>query len=367
MHKEYTLPEYPCEADMWDVLAAERRPIVVYGMGNGADKLLSRFEKYNLTVADFFASDGFVRGHSFHGKRVKSFSEIKATYPDFVVVVSFASSLPEVIERITEISAEYDTYVPDMPVAGDEYFDRELYNANYEKIVRASEALADARSRSLFAAIVTYKLSGRIEPLLDSATAKQEGYALVNRKEVHSYVDLGAYNGDTLREAVENFPTLERAILFEPDRKNLARLERRCADILDSLDVRTYNAAAWSADGEGSFSTSGNRNSSVDSTRSFEHREDTVRLLAVDSVVDTPVDYMKYDVEGAEYEALLGSERTIDLYTPTLLVSLYHRSRDIFFLINYLSDKYGDRYDLVLHRLYCLPAWEINLFLLPKT
>ena len=366
MHKEYTLPEYPCVRDMWDTLAAESRPIVVYGMGNGADKLLARFEKYNITVADFFASDGFVRGHSFHGKRVKSFSEIRESYSDFVVVVSFASSLPEVVSRIAAISAEYDTYVPDMPVAGEEYFDRELYNADYTDIVRASEALADARSRSLFAEIVTYKLSGRIEPLLDSATAKQEGYALVNRRSVKSYVDLGAYNGDTLREAVENFPALSRATLFEPDRKNLGRLERRCADIIDKLEVRIHNAAAWSSDGEGSFATSGNRNSSVDSTRSYEHREDSVRLLSVDSAVDSPVDYMKYDVEGAEYEALRGSERTIERYTPTLLVSLYHRSRDIFFLINYLSERYGDKYDLILHRLFCLPAWEINLYLLPK-
>ena len=50
MHKEYTMPEYPCISDMWDVLAEERRPIVVYGMGNGADKLLSRFEKYNIKI-----------------------------------------------------------------------------------------------------------------------------------------------------------------------------------------------------------------------------------------------------------------------------------------------------------------------------
>ena len=71
-----SLPEYPVESDMWDTLASETRPIVVYGMGNGADKLIERFDKYGIKISDIFASDGFVRGHFFRGFRVMSFSEI---------------------------------------------------------------------------------------------------------------------------------------------------------------------------------------------------------------------------------------------------------------------------------------------------
>lgn len=81
-YEKYELPKYPCMEDMWDRLSKENRPIVVYGMGNGADKLIRRFEKYGIEIADFFASDGFVRGHSFHGKRVKSFSEIRESYEE---------------------------------------------------------------------------------------------------------------------------------------------------------------------------------------------------------------------------------------------------------------------------------------------
>ena len=62
-----SLPQYPVKSDIWDALALETRPIVVYGMGNGADKLFLRFEKYGIKVSDIFASDGFteaVRTHS---------------------------------------------------------------------------------------------------------------------------------------------------------------------------------------------------------------------------------------------------------------------------------------------------------------
>jgi peptidoglycan/xylan/chitin deacetylase (PgdA/CDA1 family) len=52
-------------------------------MGNGADKILDVLDAHGITVSDFFASDGFVRGHSFHGKRVLSFSEIKEKYEKY--------------------------------------------------------------------------------------------------------------------------------------------------------------------------------------------------------------------------------------------------------------------------------------------
>ena len=66
------LPEYPVETDMWDKLKNEKRPIMVYGMGNGADKLFDRFLLYGIEVKEVFASDGFVRGHSYRGYKVKS-------------------------------------------------------------------------------------------------------------------------------------------------------------------------------------------------------------------------------------------------------------------------------------------------------
>ena len=69
------LPEY----DLWQALTKETRPILLYGMGNGADKILATLAEYGIEAADVFASDGFVRGHTFHGKRVLSFSEAKDT------------------------------------------------------------------------------------------------------------------------------------------------------------------------------------------------------------------------------------------------------------------------------------------------
>lgn len=360
------LHEYPCKSDMWDLLAKESRPIVVYGMGNGADKLIKRLDCYNIKISDFFASDGFVRGHTFHGKRVKSFSEIKSEYTDFVILLSFASNRQDVIEMLDEIDEKYDMLVPDMPVAGeDEYFDREFYNTHYCEIVKAYEALCDENSKNAFAAIINYKLTGKMKFLMSAYSTKDEMYSLLPQN-IGSYIDVGAYNGDTLAEAIKYFPCINKAAAIEPDAKNFKKLCKYSQDL--KIETKLYNAAAWFECSGGIFTSSGNRNSSVNSTASFQHRQNEVELITVDKVASelSSVDYLKYDVEGAEREALMGSLKTIDERTPTLLVSLYHRSRDIFELINLIDERWGNKYDLHLCRLKCTPAWEINLICIPR-
>lgn len=358
-YKVYDLPKYPVSEDTWDLLAKEARPIVVYGMGNGADKLFERFEKYGICVSDVFASDGFVRGHSYRGFRVKSFSEIKESYSDFVIVISFASSREEVIEMLSEIDGCYDVYMPDMPIADAEvYFDREFYNENYEKILRAYELFDDEKSKNCYAAVINYKLSGRMKYLLDAYSDTDDIYSLIECDDVRCALDVGAYNGDTVREMKGYFKNLERIVAIEPDKRNYKKL-LKYAEECDEPKPETINAAAHCECGEASFSTSGNRNSSISSSASFEHKIDTVSLVTVDSL-NLPADYIKYDVEGAETYALLGSHNTIKTYSPALLVSLYHKSRDIFELPIMIAEKYPGR-KLFLRRTKCLPAWEIDL------
>ena len=364
-YKDCTLPVYPCKADMWDVLKRERRPILVYGMGNGADKLISRLSLYGVEISDFFASDGFVRGHFFHGKRVKSFAEVREEYSDFVILLSFASNRTEVLEMLSDMDKKYDMLVPDMPVAGEEYFDREFYNSNYKEILKAYEALCDSDSRHAFAAILNYRLTGRMSYLMEAFSTKDELYSMISERRVRSVIDAGAYNGDTLKEAIKYFPDLARVTAIEADAKNFKKL-KKYADTIEQISVKCINSAVWDKCGNGEFLSSGNRNSSVNSTASFEYGESAVELITVDSLGLDSVDYIKYDVEGAEYEALLGSADTVNKHHPILLVSLYHRSRDIFYLVNYLKESYPD-YFFYIRRLRCLPSWEIDLIMLPKS
>ncbi len=140
--------------DVWHRMKKCGKPIVLYGMGNGADKILSVMETYGIECADFFASDGFVRGHCFHGKRVLSYTDVRKKYEDMLIVISFASSLPEVLARFYEIADTYETVAPDVPVAGDTLFTQAFFAEHTPDFQRVYDLLADEESRNIYENIV---------------------------------------------------------------------------------------------------------------------------------------------------------------------------------------------------------------------
>ncbi|MBQ1617221.1 MAG: FkbM family methyltransferase, partial [Ruminococcus sp.] len=108
---------------VWEYFRNCGLPVVLYGMGDGADKVLAAFERFGIEAAAVMASDGFVRGQTFHGYRVMTLAEVEARFGDFAVALCFASQLPEVMQAIKAVAARHKTLVPSVPVFGGVLFD----------------------------------------------------------------------------------------------------------------------------------------------------------------------------------------------------------------------------------------------------
>lgn len=367
-----SLPPPSVSTDLWEELRKSERPIVVYGMGNGGDKLAQRLSEIGREVADFFASDGFVRGQQFHGKRILSFSEVKEKYKDFTVLVAFGSTRPEVLETVFGMAREYSLRIPDMPLAGEEYFTAAFYRRCYDKIRAVYELLADGASQDLFAAMLWYKLTG--DPhYLETGILTGDEYTLLGYSRMESAVDVGAYRGDTLKEMLLHAPCLKTVFAIEPDEKNYQKLVAY-AETVEGREILPVHAAAYDEETELVFASSGNRNATLGKiggndavTASFEHKIKTVKTIKIDHLVSgRRIDYIKYDTEGAELAALRGSRGTIVSEQPALRVSVYHRSEDLFALPLWLHSLVGEDYQYYLRRKPCIPAWECELIAVPK-
>ena len=91
---------------MWSYLKTVQKPIVLYGMGNGADKVLAQLQRLQIPVQGVFASDGFVRGHQFHGFDVLSYTQAVELFGDMVVLLCFGSQRPEVLELFRRLDLQ---------------------------------------------------------------------------------------------------------------------------------------------------------------------------------------------------------------------------------------------------------------------
>lgn len=345
--------------DLWSYLARQDKPIVIYGMGNGADKVLGVCAERGIEINDFFASDAFVRGQAFHGKTVMKYSDIREKYGDgnFITLLSFATSLPDVIDNIKKIASENELYAPDVPVAGKNLFDLNFFNKYKSDIDLVYDMLADETSKAAYRDIISYKLTGSINYLFKCEHPREELFtSLLHPGRYRVYADLGAYTGDTIRELLDYAPNLRYTIALEPDVKTFCKLEKY-ADAETRCQISALNCAAWSEAMTLSFDSSGNKNSNI----SQGQKTIDIKAESLDNILSGhPADYIKYDIEGSETEALLGSSKTIRQYSPDLCVSIYHRSEDIF-MLPILVRSLNSEYKLYIRRGRYLPAWDINL------
>jgi len=342
--------------DVYDNIRNTGLPVIIYGMGNGADKITAQLEKRNIPVSGFMASDDFVRGQSFHGFAVKKLSDHERLYDDFVILVAFGTSIPDVMSHIIRLSEKHRLYVPDVPVYGDNIWDKDYYIQNKEDIERAYEIFADSSSKDVFEKIIKFKLSGELEYLLSSFSDKDEVFCnILKLSHNESYLDLGAYRGDTIDELLGyTNGSCEYITALEPDRKSFAKLKAHTAGM---GNIRLYRMGIWSDDMDLPFDGSLGRGSGI--------RKDGSEMLAV-TKIDTlykrrRLTYLKMDVEGCERQAIIGGIQTLQRDRPKLNIAVYHRSEDIFSIPLLIHDI------LPGHRLYLrqhpyIPAWDLNLY-----
>ena len=270
------------------------------------------------------------------------------------------------MERIRGIAEKYTLYAPDVPVAGENLFDAEFFYNNEEKILAARSVLADERSREVYDELVRYKLDGKITHF--DITDREGGlfsHVLSGGYEV--YCDLGAYTGDTVAEAAALYPEIKNVIAFEPSPKTFAKLEKNTADIAAELTL--VNACAWNENGTAVFTDGSGRNSALSGGGAKSGK--TLSGAKIKEIATaTPDSYMdfsgkplliKFDVEGAEREAIEGSKNAILNNLTELCVSLYHRSEDIFEL-PLLIRELLPHHELYIEKTPYIPAWEINLY-----
>ena len=353
-----------CETtiDLWSYLEKEKRPLVIYGTGDGADKIMDELGRRGLEslIKGVFASPGFVReGRVFRNFKVESFEEVSARLIDFIVLVAFGSPLPEVLSYVYSIEEKYELYAPDVPVCGGEVFDMDFATRNKERLEKVYEKLADEESRKCFRNLVDYKLSGRIGYLRNCEVTPDEADSLLGPfAEKGSFIDLGAYRGDTLLRFTKKFPSFSSATAVEPERHSFKKLTE-CAESF-SIPVTCVNALV--SDECGTALITSSRGRGTRAANGGNGRE--IAKVTVDSLQDgKTARFIKIDVEGSEIAAIEGARNTITNNRPQMKTACYHKSEDLFTIPEKVLGIRSD-YRLFMRHTPCIPGWDVDYYFL---
>lgn len=338
----------------WEFLKDTPLPIAVYGTGNGADKVFEEFNHLGIKVTAVVASDGFVRKRTFRGFDVKSVSQLESEIGDFVIALCFASPLPNVIDNIKALTSRHRVIMPSVPVFGDNIFNKEFLKNNLDKIEKAYSSLADDQSKKVFENIIKFQITGNLDYCFECETTKNEAFEILNLGKNERFLDLGAYRGDTIQEFLHYTESYEKIVALEPDKRTFKKLETNCENLENCV---LLNNAIWSENCTLHFDDNKGRGGSA--------KNDGVEIPAV--CVDYLTEkygkftYLNIDVESAENEMLKGAKITLQQDKPKLCMAVYHKSEDIFDLINKVKEINSD-YKVYLRHHSHISFWDTNIY-----
>jgi len=348
-------------AFLWEYLQSAKKPIVMYGTGDGADKILSVMAHYELKPACFTASGDFGMKPRFRDYEVLTFDETERRFGDFIVLICFGSDKSPVLDRFYEIAQKHEVYAPDMPVVGEplENFTPDYIEKNRDNLEKVRKMLADDRSKKVFDGWLDYRLSGKIDILESISTPRAETISLLKLKQDEFFIDAGAFNGDTVEEFITaTSGKFTKIIAIEPDIKNYTALRRKFYAYGSGI-FKPINAAAWNADQQVEFIEKSGKAGTVGAGSSRPSAQ--INGMKIDTICgENKPTYIKIDVEGAEQQVLQGAKSVITKHKPKMIVSLYHRTEDMHSL-PILIHSMNQRYKFYLRKTRCLPGWEFNL------
>ena len=172
-------------------------------------------------------------------------------------------------------------------------------------------------------------------------------------------MDCGAYDGDTIRSFLKYVDgNYEKIIAVEAGRKNFERLQKNLAEV---PNVEYHNVGVFDRRTQLKFTDDDAKNSFID-----ESGESVIEMDSIDNILDDkPASFIKMDIEGAEYEALVGAEHTLQKYNPALAVCVYHKVEDLYRLQLLIENTCPHAYDYYL-RHYSPTVIETVLYAVPQ-
>ena len=342
------------EISIWDKLKNTDKDIYLYGLGLGSEKIIEICQKRGIKISCLLISDGQRKVKTdITGYDIIKISE-GLKNPNAIILLGFGTQKREVLDYFYYLDDNYEVYSPDVPVFGDGVFDMEFYRDNEENFKKAYALLADDISRETFKATIDYKISGKLKYLRSYTQHKDEMFKeILEINQNEHFVDLGAYNGDTIRELLE-YGNYNNITAFEPDKRNYAKL---CNFIKDKVGIDALNIGVWEKEDTLYFDYKSSRNSSLLQDGKIE-----VLVNSVDNVMkDKKVTLIKMDVEGAEKQAIKGAINTIKEQKPRLNIGVYHRNEDLFDILLYLHEICPQYKFYIRHHEY-VPSWDTNLY-----
>jgi FkbM family methyltransferase len=238
--------------------------------------------------------------------------------------------------------------------------------AHLRELESIHAALEDQESRTTLVELLRYRLSS--DPRLHPAVREEEVYVerfLPIFDRPMTFVDAGAFTGDSLEALLNVGVDVREWLAFEPDPDNAREARRTAAKHSSRLTSFTLVPSGLAnVNARLSFAASAGTSSRLLGPGEAGGTVEVEVLRLDDAFRRSGPIYVKMDIEGAEQDALRGMRNLLAEQQPVLAISAYHRPADLWEIPRLVRELYPD--PRLWLRQHCHHGFETVLYVAPR-
>jgi len=253
-------------------------------------------------------------------------------YKDDIAILITTQHYKKIHQQLLEKGFKKIFAITEYRLLNDTYFkNKENIQTIKDNVLKVTDILEDERSKEIMFMLIKNWFDFNVDTVgYEEIFTNDEYYPcdIIQLSANESFVDVGAYNGDTIIDFIKKTHNQFNAIFaFELDKKNFKELEATVDKLAASVKnkIKLYNFGLLDEEKHVYYETggSGSESTFINVINNACACGKTLRLN--DILKNESVTFIKMDIEGSEVKALSGAEEIIRKQKPKLAVCVYHK------------------------------------------
>lgn len=307
------------------------KEVWIWGIGNTARLYQEALKRIDLfEVCGYCDNNSEYWGKSLYGKQVVSPDELKRRSNILVLICSPQKGVIQSVgQQLNKMEIEHYSIA------------EAIFKLYRKEVISCYDLFEDQFSKDTYAHIVCCYLANEMPESYyvspDEYFWLKEFKALRNE----TYIDCGAFTGDTIEKYIwAKNGYFKRIIAFEPDKQNYEAMRCRTDRLkkewnLAEDSIKLFCCGVGSEKRMESFLANGTIGS-ICVSEGVNETSENIDIISLDEFIDEPYDFIKVDIEGYEYNMLLGAQESIRKNKPIIAICIYHNTVDMFSLMLYI-------------------------------
>ena len=307
--------------------------VCAFGLGMVSYPIITAIKKLTDIKINFSSdNDSSKWGKTFHDNLKCISPKELEEYKDDIAILITTQHYKKIHQQLLEKGFKKIFAITEYRLLNDTYFkNKENIQTIKDNVLKVTDILEDERSKEIMFMLIKNWFDFNVDTVgYEEIFTNDEYYPcdIIQLSANESFVDVGAYNGDTIIDFIKKTHNQFNAIFaFELDKKNFKELEATVDKLAASVKnkIKLYNFGLLDEEKHVYYETggSGSESTFINVINNACACGKTLRLN--DILKNESVTFIKMDIEGSELKALSGAEEIIRKQKPKLAVCVYHK------------------------------------------